>query len=686
MAPGTSYPLTVTNGDPQWTADLFAAWIDLNNDKVFDASEQVATGSGVGPYSGSISVAAAGTYRMRLRIVDGSVNPMSPCGTVSYGSVQDYTLSVAVQTAPTVSGNTVSGAAGSTVAVTATVTPVAGHPIASVSANMASVGGGALALFDDGTHGDGGAGDGLYGNLYTIPGATAPASYNVPISATDNQPQTGTGTAHINVVYPGDECSTAIAVAPGTIPFDSTGPDTSTSVPNTTCSTMTFDKWFAYTPAVNGSMTVATCAGTTADTMLALYSDCSTSIACLDDGCGAGLESTITTCVTGGQTYFVRVGGWNGARWAGTWNLSFNPGTAPIFTANNTCVAQGVPAVITATVSGLGCPAQTVVSAVANDTLLGGAGNVALNDANASPDAVPADLTFSGFSANVSVPPGVYNVPITFNFSGAGAVTHNASVTVAAYADPAGATPEGDACGNYASDPVNGGCNFTPVVYGAANLCTDYTGDAANSTTNRDLDWWQFSVPAADTVTISGQTKFHDPLLLVVSPDCAFTTYGAAGIGCVDFSFTATLPAAGNYIFIIAPANYLDAASACGTSANYHFRISPSAGCAPPPETGRCMVFGVGGGVCTGGVTQADCQTQGGVWGGPNSLCDVCCRNDFNGDTDVGTDLDIENFFSCLGGNCCATCPPNADFNCDGDVGTDADIEAFFRVLGGGPC
>jgi hypothetical protein len=63
-----------------------------------------------------------------------------------------------------------------------------------------------------------------------------------------------------------------------------------------------------------------------------------------------------------------------------------------------------------------------------------------------------------------------------------------------------------------------------------------------------------------------------------------------------------------------------------------------------------------------------------------------CCRNDFNGDGDVGTDLDIEDFFACLGGTCCPTCPPNADFNCDGDVGTDADIESFFRVLSGGPC
>jgi Domain of unknown function (DUF5122) beta-propeller len=58
---------------------------------------------------------------------------------------------------------------------------------------------------------------------------------------------------------------------------------------------------------------------------------------------------------------------------------------------------------------------------------------------------------------------------------------------------------------------------------------------------------------------------------------------------------------------------------------------------------------------------------------------------DFNGDGDVGTDSDIEAFFACLAGNCCAACG-SADFNGDGDVGTDADIESFFRALGGAPC
>jgi hypothetical protein len=61
------------------------------------------------------------------------------------------------------------------------------------------------------------------------------------------------------------------------------------------------------------------------------------------------------------------------------------------------------------------------------------------------------------------------------------------------------------------------------------------------------------------------------------------------------------------------------------------------------------------------------------------------CHSDFNGDGDFGTDQDIEEFFRCLAGNCCAACG-SSDFNGDGDFGTDQDIEAFFRVLAGGEC
>jgi hypothetical protein len=71
------------------------------------------------------------------------------------------------------------------------------------------------------------------------------------------------------------------------------------------------------------------------------------------------------------------------------------------------------------------------------------------------------------------------------------------------------------------------------------------------------------------------------------------------------------------------------------------------------------------------------------LWSRP--LPAPCGSADFNHDGDSGTDADIEAFFACIAGNCCAPCG-TADFNGDGDVGTDSDIEAFFRVLAGGNC
>ncbi len=79
--------------------------------------------------------------------------------------------------------------------------------------------------------------------------------------------------------------------------------------------------------------------------------------------------------------------------------------------------------------------------------------------------------------------------------------------------------------------------------------------------------------------------------------------------------------------------------------------------------------------------------TQTITYSNANPCAPVCGTADFDGDGDTGTDADIEAFFACLAGNCCATCfELGADFNADGDVGTDADIESFFRVLAGGPC
>jgi uncharacterized membrane protein len=88
------------------------------------------------------------------------------------------------------------------------------------------------------------------------------------------------------------------------------------------------------------------------------------------------------------------------------------------------------------------------------------------------------------------------------------------------------------------------------------------------------------------------------------------------------------------------------------------------------PDGSTIVGYGSDGGVTEGWVVRLGAH---------------CGSADFNHDGDTGTDQDLEAFFACLSGNCCAACD-SADFNGDGDTGTDQDIEAFFRVLGGGAC
>ena len=96
--PGMSEDITVTNPVP-YASDMVTCWVDWNMDYTFGTGDEQFVLTNVGgtgaSFTGAITVPAGtpgGDYRMRVRMTY-STAPV-PCGSASYGEIEDYTIVV----------------------------------------------------------------------------------------------------------------------------------------------------------------------------------------------------------------------------------------------------------------------------------------------------------------------------------------------------------------------------------------------------------------------------------------------------------------------------------------------------------------------------------------------------------------------------------------------------------------
>jgi len=135
-----------------------------------------------------------------------------------------------------------------------------------------------------------------------------------------------------------DGCATPTVVAGfGSFPFNNTGAATGNDfAPG--CATIGRDVWFSWTAAVTGTTTIATCGGTSLDSVLAVYATAScpaaAPVACSDDACAA--QSSVSFAATSGTTYLIQIGAFGaGAGGSGTFSIS----GPPIPPVNDDCTA-----------------------------------------------------------------------------------------------------------------------------------------------------------------------------------------------------------------------------------------------------------------------------------------------------------------------------------------------------------
>ncbi|MCA9292171.1 MAG: hypothetical protein KDA25_13645 [Phycisphaerales bacterium] len=152
---------------------------------------------------------------------------------------------------------------------------------------------------------------------------------------------------------------------------------------------------------------------------------------------------------------------------------------------------------------------------------------------------------------------------------------------------------EGEACG----DDTNGGCNSTPVAFGAIECGETICGNAWADGGTRDTDWFLIDIADDDTGVTATLTSEFNGVVFVVGgiANCAPVVLGQTGSSeqCVVIAPATACLAAGQYVIFVAPAEF--EGLPCGGELNdYEVTVECVAGCdqfpACNPDAGPCDV------------------------------------------------------------------------------------------------
>jgi PKD repeat protein len=149
------------------------------------------------------------------------------------------------------------------------------------------------------------------------------------------------------------------------------------------------------------------------------------------------------------------------------------------------------------------------------------------------------------------------------------------------------------------STDANGGCNMVTPAYQDIACSTTVKGTSWADGTNRDTDWYRFSVASATTVTLTASAEFPFQIILISLPCPGTYTTVTTGNSCQVVTYSQAV-AAGQYVAFISPQNWdysISCSAGLGIGNDYYLTMTMPGATTPTITPSGPTTFCAGGSV-----------------------------------------------------------------------------------------